>query len=503
MEDEFNLKNSMIFCIEFQQFWIKFVKSLNADQKPCNQNDKNQNLMMMLQWVVSSLKTGLICVKSSSYDIEINPEWERPDAWSRHRSQKVKELKENISEDYEIATERQIFDQDVDQLVEKLEIAEMYYKRLAKLLFNVKRFKEIDSGFHIRTIQIKIEKDRLDLINALIEDKNSDKISELDEHILTIIRQSEPGIIHMMKEEILGSFENLYYEVTSFCTKMMTNKTIKLLVYATTFLLIAYLFKKRWGCNLLITILILMFSIGYGFQYLQCNSKMEMEQIIAFKKLADPNTNPCTDVDLSETSYFSYKQTDCINYMRSQSNIEIDICLPHVVLIEFLSHLYENLFEKYFISTTQAFTKATADFGYIGQIFAFGIFMVMFMVFGKIVLGTAISSIFQYGFGGILSGRRNSSNSTQKMNMTSLDKDLANLMAKTLEQNHEITKIVLEKHLSGTKVKTQEFLENRIEDVKDGAFVEEQEEFEHVELKVEEESESKITDDKANVTYES
>lgn len=83
---------------------------------------------------------------------------------------------------------------------------------------------ETDSGFLIRTIQIKVEKDRLQLINSLISD--NEKLTDLDEHITRVIRQSEGGLVQVVKEEILSSFEKFYVTVTRFTNNVLQHKSV-------------------------------------------------------------------------------------------------------------------------------------------------------------------------------------------------------------------------------------------------------------------------------------
>lgn len=214
--------------------------------------------------------------------------------------------------------------------------------------------------------------------------------------------------------------------------------------------------------------------------------------MIAFRQHGNPSSTPCDDVDLSEKTFFTWKQNDCINYMRKTANIDTEICLPHEVLIGFLSELYANVFEKYFIGTVQAFDKATEGYGYFGKIFAFAILMMSFISFGQIILGTTVSSFFKHGFSGIFSSKRRTSetpsaspsrrNTTLKTSIN--DENLTIFLAKTLEESQALTRLALENQ---SRSQNKQMTENRIEDVRDevtdgAAGTDDTEEFEHIVL---------------------
>lgn len=238
------------------------------------------------------------------------------------------------------------------------------------------------------------------------------------------------------------------------------------------------------------------------FQYLECNNRKDIEQIIAFKQRG-ASQNPCDDVDLSESTNIltwtkTWKQNECIEYMRKTANIETDYCLPDEVLIEFLSNLYAKVFEKYFVSTTQAFNKATEGFGLFGKMFAFGILMMFLIIFGKIFIGTTISSIFRYGFTGILSRNRRDSDTEPRRRTKSLrEEELALRLTRTLEESQQITRLVLTQNIN----RLSHAVPNRIEDVRDEVTtdgtttVDEVEEFEHIHLEEEEEKLEEVKDE--------
>lgn len=194
-----------------------------------------------------------IIVKADLSEFKINPEWERPDAWSRQKLRLAKENNEvNDDENYELNPIKHFSEADdtCDRDRDTLETSKLFYKRLAHSLFNEGKFKvissyygksmkvilnfltiflqETDSGFLIRTIQIKVEKDRLQLINSLIDDDESDKLTDLDEHITKVIRQSEGGLVQVVKEEIFSSFEKFYVASTQFTNQMLQHKTVSL-----------------------------------------------------------------------------------------------------------------------------------------------------------------------------------------------------------------------------------------------------------------------------------
>lgn len=80
---------------------------------------------------------------------DVNPEWEKPDAWSRHRNRLAKEKKLNGNENVEnnsIDRFEEVQDSCHKERDMK-EISKMYYTRLANSLFNEKKFKVISSYY--------------------------------------------------------------------------------------------------------------------------------------------------------------------------------------------------------------------------------------------------------------------------------------------------------------------------------------------------------------------
>lgn len=76
---------------------------------------------------------------------EINPEWEKPDAWSRHKVAKEKNQKQEIPEKNCEENQIIISSNNCENERQLAEINKMFYKRLAKSLFNVRKFKVISS----------------------------------------------------------------------------------------------------------------------------------------------------------------------------------------------------------------------------------------------------------------------------------------------------------------------------------------------------------------------
>lgn len=71
-----------------------------------------------------------------------------------------------------------------------------------------------------------MEKDRLTLINSLINDDKNDKLSILDEHIVKVIQQSDGGWLNVVKEEIFGSVETFCSRVNQFFSRLLQQKTV-------------------------------------------------------------------------------------------------------------------------------------------------------------------------------------------------------------------------------------------------------------------------------------
>lgn len=87
----------------------------------------------------------LICVKADLF--EFDPEWEKPDAWSRQKTRLAKESEGNDEQNYETNSKRRIPEPEraCHEDRDTLEISKLFYKRLAKSLFNERKFKVIST----------------------------------------------------------------------------------------------------------------------------------------------------------------------------------------------------------------------------------------------------------------------------------------------------------------------------------------------------------------------
>lgn len=71
----------------------------------------------------------------------INPEWRKPDAWSLHREQEANEEKLKDLQNVEISV---VVPQESSKKDDKtIDIGKTYYMRLAKILFDEKKFEVI------------------------------------------------------------------------------------------------------------------------------------------------------------------------------------------------------------------------------------------------------------------------------------------------------------------------------------------------------------------------
>lgn len=205
-----------------------------------------------------------------------------------------------------------------------------------------------------------------------------------------------------------------------------------------------------------------MFGIGYFVTYLECNYRKEINEIIDFKNHG--LENPCNKVNVQQKdSYLPWinwngaKMQDCTDYMKKQAKIDIKMCLPLDVLIEFTSEIYSKIFEKIFSSTFSTFHKITESFGWMGTLITAPIFALVIYVFGSLILGSTIQSSFRYGFGNILGMNQPRQTENRTSNSETNDEvtvRLARVLETLVNQNQ---KNVETKRINET--------ENRIEDL--------------------------------------
>lgn len=88
----------------------------------------------------------IFSVKTQDNEFEYDPSWVAPDAWSRQRAE-LDQRNTGSGEQKDVTRYCQPnlkpmkHDGGCEKEIEMLQISEMFYKRLAKLLFNKQRFK--------------------------------------------------------------------------------------------------------------------------------------------------------------------------------------------------------------------------------------------------------------------------------------------------------------------------------------------------------------------------
>ncbi|XP_063707381.1 uncharacterized protein LOC134836108 [Culicoides brevitarsis] len=407
---------------------------------------------------------------------QIKPEWEKPDAWSRHRSAVLaREAKENALETQNsiavIASKSC-----AEDLQSQQELSTIFYKRLAQLLFKEKKFKETELGFVTRSIEIKLEKDRLHLINSLIDGDDDGQLTELDDQIIRVLQESEGGFAATVKDEILTVFEIIF--------QYLRDKNVQAFLYSVFFFILLPLLFKRFGWNMAISIIFILLFVGFVVQYMECNKQKEGEQIIRFKKIKDPSKTPCEGVDLSEDTWFEYlvtwfgfsgKQGDCIKYIRETAKLDLDVCLPDEVLIQYFCETLSNIVLRLFGSIIDRFHETTKNYSIPGRIFAFAIFLSMMIICAYFFFGMTIPNILIHGLREIFSGRRRNSDANERHSIKNQEKSSSK--EDHLKELIKVTKLLAEQNQIQTRnalegryrkpLRRKRITENRIEDLTD------------------------------------
>lgn len=322
--------------------------------------------------------------------------WVGTDAWSLHRAKN----KENLPGESSCSCEPTNCDAEVTQRSNGVPKEVIYYKQFVKRLFNPHRFREIDSDMMSRTVNIRLKKDQLNRLNELLKQDND--LHELAELVTSLILEANDGFVDSMRDEVLSIYEPIHQQFIH----LGHNKTIRFILYCITFLLTAFLISRWSRKSFFVAVVLAALILGFILNYHECNRQKEIDQIVAFKKL-ESSGDPCSKVEPSNLSWFAKlfttsSENACIEHLRQMGNVELGYCEPMEVAVNYMTKIHFLIVEKIIKSSLSTFKTATESSSFVEQIII-GIIIVCLMVaFGKVVIGSMISSMFKHGFSNIL-----------------------------------------------------------------------------------------------------
>lgn len=247
-----------------------------------------------------------------------------------------------------------------------------FYLRLVKHLFRKQRFRsdpQGDNNFFIANIPLRVSKKQFELlVNSDIHGLNLQEIDGLVEEVLMQSRDEDQSIPRILfdyyREEILSS-------ITKF-----TSPVFFVVVAVLTLIIISRLFhfSKLTFSAMILIVIISICVISYTMMYHDCQSDLEVEQMIQLSKENSLN-NPCKNYHGEHESYltsikaavFGSSQNECLEHMRKTFKPSKKYCDPLDVFarwsakiqMSYIASLTEDFFELIhkFTSSSNIMTK--------------------------------------------------------------------------------------------------------------------------------------------------
>lgn len=313
-----------------------------------------------------------------------------------------------------------------------------FYTRLVKYLFRKERFKEDhqSNNFYLANIPLRVNKKQYELlVDSDIFGLNIQEIDELVEEVLMQSRNdvSIPQILFdYYCEEIINS-------LTKFISPVIISISGILFIYILNRL---FHFSKLTYSAIILIIILGICAISYTMALYDCQSDLEVEQMIQLSKENSLN-NPCKDYHGEHESFFSSVKASlfgsshnkCLEYMRKTLKPSKKYCDPLDVFAKWSAKIQMS----YIGSITGDFLGLIHQFTSSSNIVTKAVIWICCMIFFGYLIISIIQFLIKYGFQGIF-GILSTSFSTSN-NVTSKDETinlLHNKIDAILYENREM-----------------------------------------------------------------
>lgn len=267
-----------------------------------------------------------------------NPNWVKPDIYSRSRLSKSSTLNIKSDSETEYSSGNGI-EEPIYQKKRKLqyysnEDLSIYYKKIVKFIIKKSKVKPFsdDDEYLIRTINFKITKQQIEQL------ENSNDIIELDGLFSDIIHQSEGGSFNSFQEAVL-SWSDL---ITIKSSEYLNWNYVKFLAYISGVMVISFVIGKRFKIHIFLALLVVSGIIRFFGEYQLCNKRKEYEKLAS---LAVREKNPCElkvpkgIVDYLANWFSGNTKENCIQHLMETYEPQIEFCDPLDVFLDFVHNI--------------------------------------------------------------------------------------------------------------------------------------------------------------------
>lgn len=289
-------------------------------------------------------------------EIKLNPNWVKPDIYSRDRlSKSLKTSLQDGSGDER--TEAQIY-----QEVYNNEDLSIYYKKIVKFIVKKSKLKPFpgideasDDEYLIRTINFKISQKQVDQLMS------SDDILELDGIFSDIIHQSEGGVFNFLHEAVLTWSDLIAIK----SAEHLNWNYVKFFIYITGILLVSFLISKRFKMQIFLAFLIVTGILRFFGEYQLCNKRKEYEKLAS---LSIRERNPC-DLkvpkglgDYVQSFFAGNAKDECIKHLMEKFEPQIEFCEPLDVFLDFINNILFKQISQFFVKLGELVATISGNF---------------------------------------------------------------------------------------------------------------------------------------------
>ncbi|KAJ6637020.1 hypothetical protein Bhyg_09746 [Pseudolycoriella hygida] len=309
----------------------------------------------------------LFCVTPSIWSDFTNPNWEKPDAFSKSLySAKPSNLQEENTNQPQISK------------IKKDDHLSSIYKKLVKFLLKREKMKfDKSSGIYYRSLHLHIREDQMNRFDEMTD------VHDMDQLIAEILYQSRSGTFELFQEMYL-TWKDMFILTWE---NVMSSRQIVIGIQFAGFILVWFASRKF---KFSLTIVGMFFVLFYLYSFLdsECNRKKEIEKTAQMFGLKE--NNPC-----NTTSFWSYyfrnQNEDCKKYL---DNSYDSACTLVDVYEEFINVFVYKQMWNFINNSIGHIRKVYESHGIMAAIFVTAISICLINNNLKLI----IKSIFHYIF---------------------------------------------------------------------------------------------------------
>ncbi|XP_058839440.1 uncharacterized protein LOC131694923 [Topomyia yanbarensis] len=339
--------------------------------------------------------------KAEAIDDEfINPNWIKPDPWSRYdREQLQKQVNRREEcqcppvpkcDPNDICPHAPVPVQTINPPDDDNRLAIVFYKKFVTWLIDDRQLVQDDgSEYLLRNIQFKVSSKQVKDL------KRAKTARDIDGIVSGIVEQSEGSMY-------LPSVESFCWSITTFLSTIGQNVYLMYFLIPTICLPAVYFLVKILSrvmhVHPLIVVILLFITVSFAITLDECNQKLEMESLA--KLMQRGTSNPCEMQHNADRGLYGWmenlfgesSEAKCIKHLRETLGASRKTCDPSHVFLEMVAKLQLRYFETFVQKMIDIFKASTASSGIVES--------VLITVFFILIIYILVTNGLKYGIYG-------------------------------------------------------------------------------------------------------